>query len=231
MSQRGVLSHVKRFIVGPPIPSELAHHERLSRAAGLAVLSSTASSVAYATEEVLRVLILARCRVAVARDTPIAMSSLRFWRLSCSRTARTISCIPPAAAAPHSRQRTIGENASTDCRGALLIELRAHRRGEHRGRRWPPSRRLPSWHLNRFELALGFVLALMLANLRGVSRIRPYLPVPTISCRQCACARRDRRVARNERHIHAVHAVAPRAVRYAAHALPDTDRLLQRARR
>ena len=59
MSEEGVLSQIKRLVVGHPIPSHLAHHERLSRFTGLAVLSSDPlSSVAYATEEILRVLIL-----------------------------------------------------------------------------------------------------------------------------------------------------------------------------
>src|SRR6185503_11678148 len=59
MPEEGLYSQFKRFIVGKPIPSHLAHHERLSRVTGLAVLSSDPlSSVAYATEEILRVLIL-----------------------------------------------------------------------------------------------------------------------------------------------------------------------------
>src|SRR5688572_20842356 len=57
--QEGLLGQIKRFVVGEPIPSHLAHHERLSRVTGLAVLSSDPlSSVAYATEEILRILIL-----------------------------------------------------------------------------------------------------------------------------------------------------------------------------
>ena len=55
MSEEGVFSQIKRLVVGQPIPSHLAHHERLSRFTGLAVLSSDPlSSVAYATEEILR---------------------------------------------------------------------------------------------------------------------------------------------------------------------------------
>src|SRR5438067_11440489 len=51
---------LKRFLLGKPIPSHLAHHERLSRVTGLAVLSSDAlSSVAYATDFVLVTLIAA----------------------------------------------------------------------------------------------------------------------------------------------------------------------------
>ena len=56
------LSSVKQILVGRPIPSHLAHHERLSKTTGLAVLSSDAlSSVAYATEEIVRTLIPGRC--------------------------------------------------------------------------------------------------------------------------------------------------------------------------
>jgi len=45
--EEGLLSQFKRFVVGKPIPAHLAHHERLSRVTGLAVLSSDAlSSVA-----------------------------------------------------------------------------------------------------------------------------------------------------------------------------------------
>src|SRR5215212_12144995 len=72
MAQEGVLSQIKRLVVGLPIPSHLAHHERLSRFTGLAVLSSDPlSSVAYATEEILRVLILVGGG-ALTIATPIA---------------------------------------------------------------------------------------------------------------------------------------------------------------
>ena len=41
MSEDSAFS-LKRLLVGKPIPSHLAHHERLSRLTGLAVLSSDA---------------------------------------------------------------------------------------------------------------------------------------------------------------------------------------------
>ena len=73
MPDEGLLAQFKRFIVGEPIPSHLAHHERLSRVTGLAVLSSDAlSSVAYATEEILRVLVLAGA-AALSFSSPIAI--------------------------------------------------------------------------------------------------------------------------------------------------------------
>src|ERR1043165_7219175 len=60
VAEEGLFPQLKRLVVGKPIPSHLAHHERLTKLTGLAVLSSDAlSSVASATEEIRRVLILA----------------------------------------------------------------------------------------------------------------------------------------------------------------------------
>ena len=54
------LHTLKRLFVGNPLLTAQARHERLSKVTGLAVLASDAlSSVAYATEEILRILILA----------------------------------------------------------------------------------------------------------------------------------------------------------------------------
>src|SRR3954465_8656215 len=70
--EEGLLSQLKRLVAGQPFPSHLAHPERLSRVTGLAVLSSDAlSSVAYATEEILRVLVLMGA-AALGYASPIA---------------------------------------------------------------------------------------------------------------------------------------------------------------
>lgn len=54
------LQRVKYVVLGRPIPTALESHERLTNVKGLAVFSSDAlSSVAYATEEIMKVLVLA----------------------------------------------------------------------------------------------------------------------------------------------------------------------------
>lgn len=54
------LAALKRTLVGKPIATKHAHHERLPKWAGLPVFASDAlSSVAYATEEILLVLVMA----------------------------------------------------------------------------------------------------------------------------------------------------------------------------
>ena len=60
MTEESTFPALKRLLVGKPIPSHLAHHERLSRVTGLAVLSSDAlSSVAYATDFIVATLVVA----------------------------------------------------------------------------------------------------------------------------------------------------------------------------
>jgi amino acid transporter len=57
---QGVFGQIKRLLIGAPIPTARAEHERLTKFKALAVLSSDAiSSVAYATEAILATLIAA----------------------------------------------------------------------------------------------------------------------------------------------------------------------------
>src|SRR4026207_310618 len=67
------ISRLKQRIVGRPIATAQARHERLGRVTGLAVFASdNLSSVAYATEEILRVLLLAGVG-ALALSVPIGL--------------------------------------------------------------------------------------------------------------------------------------------------------------
>ena len=55
-----VWGRIKRVLIGTPIPTSRAEHERLTKTKALAVLSSDViSSVAYATEAILATLIVA----------------------------------------------------------------------------------------------------------------------------------------------------------------------------
>src|SRR6266545_1816062 len=56
----GLYTRLKRLVIGEPLATAAAGHERLTKVKALAVLSSDAlSSVAYATEQIMRVLLLA----------------------------------------------------------------------------------------------------------------------------------------------------------------------------
>src|SRR5256885_6605978 len=97
--EEGLLAQFKRYVVGKPIPSHLAHHERLSRLTGLAVLSSDAlSSVAYATEEILRVLVLAGT-AAIGLTSPIAFVIAAILAIVVFSYRQTIYAYPSAGGA------------------------------------------------------------------------------------------------------------------------------------
>ena len=65
---------LRRALIGRPLRTAEAAHERIGKAKALAVFSSDAlSSTAYATEEILRVLVLART-AAYAFIQPIGLA-------------------------------------------------------------------------------------------------------------------------------------------------------------
>ena len=111
-------SGLKRFLLGKPIPSHLAHHERLSRLTGLAVLSSDAlSSVAYATDFIIVTLLVAGTQ-AIDYVLPISVI------IASLLGDRRVLLSPDDSRVSHRRRRL-------------------HRReGEHRPERRPDRRRV-----------------------------------------------------------------------------------------
>ena len=147
---------LKRLLLGNPIPSHLAHHERLSRVTGLAVLSSDAlSSVAYATEDILATLVVAGAGASwhAARS---ASSSRRSWQSSPSPTGRRSTRTRAAAAPTSSRARTSARPPGLIAAAALLIDYIADRRRQHRGRRAAITSAFPDAARSRVELCLAF---------------------------------------------------------------------------
>ena len=133
--EEGLLSQIKRFVVGKPIPSHLAHHERLSRVTGLAVLSSDAlSSVAYATEEILRVLILAGA-AALSFASPIAFVIAAILAIVVFSYRQTIHAYPSGGGAYIVAQGQPWRDAGADRGGGAPDRLRPDRGGQHRGGR------------------------------------------------------------------------------------------------
>jgi hypothetical protein len=84
----------KRLLLGSPIPSTLEKHERLGRATGLAVFASDAlSSSAYATEEVLLILVAAGA-IALHASVPIALGIALLIAIVVSSYRQTIQAYP-----------------------------------------------------------------------------------------------------------------------------------------
>ena len=180
MFEEGSLgAQVKRLIVGKPIPSHLAHHERLSRPVGLAVLSSDAlSSVAYATEEVLRVLILAGA-AALGAASPIAFVIAAILLIVVFSYRQTIHAYPSGGGAYIVGRDNLGETPALIAAAALLIDYVLTVAVSIAAGVAAITSAFPNWHVNRVELTLGFVLVLMVGNLRGIRESGRIFAVPT----------------------------------------------------
>ena len=179
MSEAALLSGLKHLLVGKPIPSHLAHHERLSRVTGLAVLSSDAlSSVAYATEEIVRVLVLAGT-AALSIASPIAFVIAAILAVVVFSYRQTIHAYPSGGGAYIVSRENLGETPALVAAGALLIDYVLTVAVSVAAGVAALTSAFPEWHVNRVELTLGFVLVLMIGNLRGIRESGRIFAVPT----------------------------------------------------
>jgi amino acid transporter len=179
MPAEGLFAQAKRLIVGEPIPSHLAHHERLSRFTGLAVLSSDPlSSVAYATEEILRVLILAGVS-ALSLATPIAVVIAAILAIVVFSYRQTIHAYPSGGGAYIVAKDNLGETPALIAAAALLIDYVLTVAVSIAAGVAAITSAFPAWHVNRVEMTLGFVLVLTLGNLRGIRESGRIFALPT----------------------------------------------------
>jgi amino acid transporter len=179
VAEEGVLAGIKRFVVGKPIPSHLAHHERLSRTIGLAVLSSDAlSSVAYATEEIVRVLIFAGA-AALSIASPIALVIAAILAVVVFSYRQTIYAYPSGGGAYIVARENLGEMPALIAAGALLIDYILTVAVSVAAGVAALTSAFPPWQPYRVEIALAFVLILMIGNLRGIRESGQIFAVPT----------------------------------------------------
>ena len=179
MSDEGFLSQVKRLIVGAPIPSHLAHHERFSKVTGLAVLSSDPlSSVAYATEEILRVLMIGGV-TAMWLVTPIGAVIATMLAVVVFSYRQTIHAYPSGGGAYIVAKDNLGTMPALIAAAALLIDYVLTVSVSIAAGVAAITSALPQFHLNPVVLSLVFVLMLMFGNLRGIRESGRLFAAPT----------------------------------------------------
>lgn len=179
VSEEDLLSQIKRVLVGKPIPSHLAHHERLTKATGLAVLSSDAlSSVAYATEEILRVLIIGGV-AALTLSRPISLLIATLMAVVALSYRQTINVYSRGGGDYMVAKENVSPTAGLIAGAALLIDYTLTVAVSVSAGMAAVFSAFPTLHINRVELALGAVLLLMLGNLRGIRESARLFSIPT----------------------------------------------------
>ena len=116
------ISTLKKLLVGTPLATAQARHERLSKSSALAVFSSDAlSSVAYATEEILLVLVMAGT-AALAYSIPIGVAIAILIAVVVSSYRQTIHAYPQGGGAYIVAKDNLGTPPALVAAAALLID-------------------------------------------------------------------------------------------------------------
>jgi amino acid transporter len=169
----------KRLLLGEPIPSELAHHERLSRVTGLAVLSSDAlSSVAYATDFILSTLVIAGVG-AFVYAIPISLTIAALLGIVAFSYRQTIHAYPKGGGAYVVAKENIGQTAALIAAASLLVDYTLTVSVSISAGVLAITSAFASLDPYRVELCLIFLTVLMLGNLRGIRESGRIFAVPT----------------------------------------------------
>jgi amino acid transporter len=170
---------VKRLLVGPPKPSADARHERLYKTVALAVFSSDAlSSVAYATEEILLVLVTAG---AAAADLaiPVAIAITVLLTVVAVSYQQTIHAYPSGGGSYIVSRANLGASVGLVAAAALMIDYVLTVAVSVAAGVAAVTSAVPGLLGHRVALAVGCIALIAVANLRGVRESGRIFAVPT----------------------------------------------------
>lgn len=170
---------LKRWLVGDPLKTAQAAHERLSKTLALAIFSSNAiSSVAYATEEILLVLILAGT-AAVVWSIPVSLAIL-FLVLVLTISYRQIIYEYPGGGGAYIVARSnLGDVPALVAAAALMIDYVLTVAVSVAAGIAAITSALPSLFPHREALGLIAIVFIVVMNLRGVRESGKFFAIPT----------------------------------------------------
>ena len=172
-------SRLKGFFIGESLPTSAHAEERLSNAAALAVLSSDAlSSVAYATEEILLVLVAAGSS-GLGLSLPIAIAIILLLAIVVLSYRQTIRAYPQGGGSYIVARENLGIYPGLVAGGSLMIDYILTVTVSISAGTAALTSAIPA--LQRFTVGLCviFIFLLTLANLRGVRESGKLFMIPT----------------------------------------------------
>lgn len=170
---------LKRWLVGDPLKTAQAAHERLSKTLALAIFSSNAiSSVAYATEEILLVLILAGT-AAVAWSIPVSLAILFLVAVLTVSYRQIIYEYPEGGGAYIVAKTNLGEVPALTAAAALMIDYVLTVAVSVAAGIAAITSAIPMLFPHREALGLVAILFIMVMNLRGVRESGKFFAIPT----------------------------------------------------
>ena len=170
---------VKRLLVGLPLKTAQAAHERLSKRLALAVFSSDAlSSVAYATEEILLVLILAG-QVAVSASVPVSLMIVLLLITLTISYQQIIYEYPAGGGAYIVAKDNLGELPGLVAGAALMVDYVLTVSVSVAAGVAALTSAIPELRPHRVALGVSAIVLVLMINLRGVRESGRIFAIPT----------------------------------------------------
>ena len=174
-----LVNRLKRLLVGMPLPTAQARHERLGKATALAVFASDAlSSVAYATEEILLVLIMAGT-AALSYSLPIGFAIAVLIAIVVSSYRQTILAYPQGGGAYIVSKDNLGTLPGLVAAAALMIDYVLTVAVSVAAGIAAVTSAVPALFRYRVWLCVLGVAAIAIANLRGIRESGKIFAAPT----------------------------------------------------
>ena len=173
------LGLVKRLLLGAPMPLAQARHERLNKTVALAVFASDPlSSVAYATEEILLVLMLGGA-AALSYSLPVALGIAALLAIVVVSYRQTVAAYQQGGGAYLVAKDNLGQYPALIAAAALLVDyVLTVAVSVVAGIAALTS--AVSWlHPYRIVLSVLAVIGIALGNLRGVRESARLFAAPT----------------------------------------------------
>ena len=170
---------VKRYLVGNPLKTAQAVHERLSKRLALAVFSSDAlSSVAYATEEILLVLVPASLALAHF-SIPISLMIVLLLSILTLSYSQIIFEYPQGGGAYTVSKSNLGEWPGLTAAASLMIDYVLTVAVSVAAGIAAITSAIPALFPHRTALGVVAIVIVLLVNLRGVRESGKVFAVPT----------------------------------------------------
>lgn len=170
---------LKRSLVGSPIQTGEADHQRLSNVKALAVLSSDAlSSVAYASEEILRVLLIAGLG-ALSLSLPIGAGIVLLLVIVGASYRQTIKAYPHGGGSYIVAKDNLGDAPALVAGGALLVDYVLTVAVSISAAVGALTSAFPSVHEHLVLWGAFFIALVTMLNLRGIRESGSIFAIPT----------------------------------------------------
>lgn len=169
----------RAFLIGKPLASSELSHERLTKTKALAIFSSdNLSSSAYATEEILLILVLAGTG-ALVYSIEIALAIGCLAAIVATSYRQTIKVYPNGGGAYIVAKENIGTTASLVAGSALFTDYILTVAVSTAAGVAAITSAIPGVIDFKIELAVFFVILLTIGNLRGVRESGTIFAIPT----------------------------------------------------